>query len=122
MAPEPSQNLIRRAHFSSVRLADEPLERADRDGPVHRHECSIVIGPGNFSAPTRDFTRRAANPAANRRKRIRPPGDQISSVEIPVGNRAHVTPRVRVHGAGNLARNQIFVVIAARDRDLNLRF
>ena len=77
---------------------------------------------GIFTAPTRDLTRRATNPAANRRERIRPPGDKIGLVEIAVGDCAeNVTPRISVHRASNLTRNQIFVVIAARERYWILR-
>ena len=40
ISPLPGVGLFQEevTHFSSVRLADEPLERADHDRPVRRHE------------------------------------------------------------------------------------
>jgi hypothetical protein len=102
MPAQSFENFSGSPRLRAVRFADESLERSDGDRPVGSDKMAVVVRARDFSAAAGKLARRAADPAADRRKGIRASGDEISAFEIAVRYRAHVAASVGMHGAGDL--------------------
>ena len=88
---------VRGEALDAEALGDEALERADRHGRVDR------------APPARALARRGAHAPADRRERVRGPGDEVRVLEAALGDRRDVRAGVgvdRARGAAGLVRPQ----------------
>ena len=95
-----------RPTLGTVRVADEALQRADRDRLVE------------VSAPAGDLAGGAADAAADRRERVGAARDQVGELVVPARDRADVAAGVGVHRTGVLALDLLLPVgaIGCADR------
>jgi hypothetical protein len=75
---------------------------------------TIVINPRNVPAAAGCLTGRTADPAANGGKRIRSACNQVSFLEPPFRDRAHIAAGICMNRTGYLAGNQFAMVVITR--------
>jgi len=108
------QYRLRIPGFRTVHLAYEPLERPDGNRPVHAHEESVPVRQRYLAASAGRFAGRTAYAAADRGERVRAARYQISFTKAPLGDRAHIAARVRMHRTSDLTGNQVAMMMLSR--------